>query len=114
MDIIGSIVSIVAAVHIALTSAIRGARGLGRESLHAIEIVGVNNRADIEPGDSMPTVPSHLAQHTRDNIRALGDRVPVADPVRRECDGVVGQSSNGDGINEGETFLLSKVNGAGG
>jgi hypothetical protein len=112
LDIIGCIVSIAAAVHIALTSAIRGARGLGRESLHAI--VGVNNHADVEAGDSMPTVLSHLAQHTRDDIRALGDRVPVADPARRECDGVVGQSSNGDGINGGETFLLSKVNGAGG
>ena len=90
MDIIGSIVGVVAAVHIALTSAMRGARGLGRESLHAIEIIGVSNRADVEPSDSIPTVPSHLAQHTRDNIHALGDRIPVADLARRECDGVVG------------------------
>ena len=114
LDIVGSIVSIVAAIHIALTSAIRGARVLGRESLHAIEIVGVNNRADVEPGDSIPTIPSHLAEHARDNIRAFGDRVPVPDPASRECDGVVGQSSNGDGINRGEAFLLSEVNGAGG
>jgi len=114
LDIIGSIVSVVAAVHIARTSAIRGARELGRDSLHAIEIVGVNNCADVEPGDSIPTIPSHLAQHTRDIIRALRDRVPVADPARRECYGAVGQSSNGDGINVGKTLLLSKVHGADG
>ena len=73
MNIISYIVSITIAVYIALTSTIRGSRGLRRESLHAIEIVGVNNRADVELGDSMPTVPSHLAQHTRDNIHALRD-----------------------------------------
>lgn len=73
MDVVGSIVSIVAAVHIALTSAVRSARVLGRDGLHAIDVAGIDNCADVEPVDSVPTIPAQLAEYARDDIRAFGD-----------------------------------------
>jgi len=84
---------------------------LGVDELDAVAVIWVDDSGDVEVGCAGEATEADLTQHARNIIRALGDRVPVANPAIWEGGRVVGIALDNCGVDLVEAIVRGEVDG---